>query len=324
MKNEKIIKAWDKIAPNEETEIRMYKNIRQKFQSQIKSSVFKERKLKTVLIIAAIFVIFTVTVIASVPLIFKLDLPAAISQRFSNYITEAEHNIIINNISLSPFGSNTMVITEKAGSNSFKALFSDFFIVDNKGNFYGHLTNGYLEAQKDWNEDKTYTVEFFGNVPSDVEFLKLIPYNSSTIPEIIIFDGIYPEEYPDGSKVDPREYYLESKFDINILPQKFKQSEYGNVSIESCVVTDEDITITYKYDGMVVQPLIIPTDGESSISQNGELSAKIPVYNNETNSYTLTFTFNKPIPNVKDIVKGLILIQHDIKLIEDQSIIIQL
>lgn len=104
-----------------------------------------------------------------------------------------------------------------------------------------------------------------------------------------------------------------------------KQSEYRNMLIESCVVTDENITVTYKYEGMVKTPAsIIITNGEKSISPNGELSFTAPVYNFEMDSYTIVFTFKKPLENAKDIVKGIKVIQYDIELLEEQAIIIPL
>ena len=254
-------------------------------------------------------------------LIATPDILAVTTQRYINYTEELQHDITINKVSISPLG-NVIAFTQKGGSGELnQELFNNYFIVDDKGNFYGKADHSY-NYRKDWEKDASIIVEFYGNVPSDVQYLKLIPYNFSPVGEIIRFIGENPEDYPDP---DPRGYYLESKAYISDLPYSFKQSDYGRVIIESCVVTEHDITVTYRYDGMVVAPFIIITDGDKSISPSGQLSTSAaPVYNRNTDSYSNIWTIEKPIENVRELVKGLIVIQYDVELLEEQAIFIPL
>ena len=288
-----------------------------------RENVKRHFKLRPIIVTAIIFVLLTVTAVASAPSILNLMLSTTITQDNMNYIEGLEHNIILDSVSLSPLG-NILMITEKGGDSPLnQELFENFFIVDDKGNFYGQ-TAPYINSRRNWEEDITYKVEFFGSVPPNAQYLKLIPYNYNPIPELCTW-LLNPAEYERAKlEVDLREFYFESKADVCDLPYIFKQSEYGNVLIESCVVTDEDITVTYKCEGMVISPRILPTDGVDSISSSGQLACHRPIYNPDTDSYTAVFTLNRPIGNLQDIVKGLKVIQFDIELLEEQAIIIPL
>jgi len=254
-------------------------------------------------------------------LVVTPNISAVTVQKNMNYIEGLKHDITIDRVSISPLG-NVLAFTEKGGNDELnRELFNNYFVVDDKGNFYGKADH-YLTSRNDWEKDAFVMVEFYGDIPSDAQYLKLIPYNDSPIPEIIKFIGENPEDYP---APDPREYYGESKAYISDLPYSFKQNEHGSVIIESCVVTEQDITVTYKYDGMVIPPFIIVTDGDKSISPAGQLSSiGEPAYNRNTNSYTDTWTITKSIENVQELVKGLKVVQYYVELLEEQAIIIPL
>ncbi|MCL2816571.1 MAG: hypothetical protein FWD23_18390, partial [Oscillospiraceae bacterium] len=172
-----------------------------------------------------------------------------------------------------------------------------------------------------WNRDKTFMSEFFGSVPPDAQYLKLIPYNFKPIPEIISDqNGVKPGE--DGfvgyEGLDPNEFYFESKSDIGGLPSSLRQNEYGNVLIESCVVNSQNISVTYKYEGMVKPPFFAFAD-----SKNNSISVSftpMPLYARSRDSYTVVFEINEPVKKAKQIT----VIQYDVELLEDQAIVIPL
>ena len=164
----------------------------------------------------------------------------------------------------------------------------------------------------------TYMIEFYGNVPADVQYLKLLPYNAAPIGEII---GPYTGNPEDYVELDPNSYYLESKAYINDLPRRFRQSEYGSITIESIAVTEQDITLTYKHEGIVISHFITVTNGEHPIPN---LSFTLPIYNRHEDLYTLVYTVTRPVENLQDKVKELKVIQYDIELLEEQAIIIPL
>ena len=247
------------------------------------------------------------------------DVSAVVTQRGINYAEGLKHDITIDQVSISPLG-NVLTFTERGGSDEqSRELFSNFFIVDDLCNFYGKASRD-INFRQDWEKDTSVTVEFYGDVPPEAKYLKLIPYNSSPIPEIVGgFVGDNPEDYPEP---DQREYYLESKAHIGDLPYSAKQSEYGSVSIESCVVTEQDITVTYKLEGMVIPPFIVITDGESSVSPEGQLALiQEAAYNRDADTYTDFWVIDKPLKNA---VNGLKLIQQDIELLQEQAIIVAL
>jgi|GEM_PF-4896451 len=314
MKNKKITDAWDNIYLGEENNNRITEKIRMKLQPQKKQVRFT---LKHTVAAAIIFVMLVTTVAASAPLIFKtLGLSFMITQDNMNYIEGLEHDIVIESIDISP-GYNILTITEKGGVSQLDTeLFANFFIVDDKNNFYGQAEYD-INGREKWENDITYSIAFNGEIPSDAQYIKLIPYNFKPIPEI----ASDIEKAKKDKTVDSREFYTESKEYIENLPYSFKQSEYGNVIIESCEVDDIHITLTYKHDGMVKPPFIVITDGEKTVSPSGQLSQyKNPVYNPETDSYTIVFSINRPIKEPK----GIKVIQYDINLLEEQSITIPL
>ena len=322
MKNKKIIDAWDEISLSEERKNIIFENIQQKLQPQKKPPAFK---LTPALITAAIFIMLVTTAAAVAPHIINLNLTANITQDNINYIAGLEHNITIDSVSISPDG-NFLTITEKAGTGELnRELFCNFFVIDDSGNSYT-LAELHIDSRRNWEEDITYTVEFCGNIPADAQYLKVIPYNYNPISELIADpNGVKPweEGFITPDWLDPNELYLESKAYISDLPYSFRQSEYGNVLIESCDVTDKDITLTYKCEGMVKPPLLSITDGKNSISPYGQLSFTNPVYDRDTDSYALVFKINKPNKPI-ETAKGLKVIQYDIDLLEDQAIIIPL
>jgi hypothetical protein len=216
------------------------------------------------------------------------------------YPSEIEHNIIIDRVSLSPLG-NILVITDKGGNSpANRELFQNYFIVDDKGNFYGQMYT--MRTRKNWEEDETTIIEFFGNVPDDAQYLKLIPYNDH--------GGIG-----------------HSAIEINNLPQKLRESDYGSVIVESCVITDEEVAVTYRYEGMLSASMVLiitAAEDEAPLFGSRRYTWTVPIYNRAEESYTNVFTFVNPLENAQDIVAGIELPQRDIELLENQAIIIPL
>ena len=213
------------------------------------------------------------------------------------------HNITIDRVSISPLG-NILVFTE-AGSDDLanRDLFSNYYICDDKGNFYGKLSN-FPNTRREPNEPTSLICEFFGNVPSDVQYLKLIPFNGG----FVEFDTV---EYTE----------------IASLPKKLKYSDYGNILMESCAITDESITFTYKYDGMIGNHFVTLFDENKDYLKGYSYSWTTHVYDIKTDSYSVTFTSDtseNPIENVKDKIKYLRYQRMNIELLEEQAIIIPL
>jgi hypothetical protein len=225
-----------------------------------------------------------------------------------------EHNITIDKVSISPLG-NILAFTT-AGSNSYETgeIFSNYFIVDDKGHFYGK-TVSYSSHPQNSEENEKFLIEFYGNVPSDAQYLKLLPYNLS---------GIAEWEEHNGELFLMN--YQETEAKISNLPQKVVESEYGSVIIESCIVTDNDITVNYRYEGMVDLGMRFSfTAGEMDLrAENMGWYSTSPIYNRHTDSYSYVFTFTEPRENAADIVTGVKIRQYDIELLEEQAIIIPL
>lgn len=253
-------------------------------------------------------------------LVVKPNLTAVVIQNDMNYADKIAHDITIDKVSISDLG-NILVFTEKGRNDSVNLqVFENYFILDDKGNFYGNILNdGYYG---NWNGHKTFMSEFFGSVPFDAQYLKLIPYNFEPIPEIISDpNGVKPGEegFVGYEGLDPGEFYFESKANIGDLPDSLRQNEYGNVLIESCVVNDRNISVTYKYEGMVKAPFFAFADSKNN-SISGLSFTPMPLYARSTDSYTVVFEINEPIEKAQRIK----VIQYDIKLLEDQAIIIPL
>ena len=218
-----------------------------------------------------------------------------------------EHNIIIDRVSISPLG-NILVFTEKGADNPVnREMFSRYFILDDKGNHYRRYED--IATRREWEKDETTLIEFFGDVPSDIQYLKLIPYKlnyyytESNLPEI-------------------------QEADLNNLPQSLKQSDYGNIIIDSYTVTDDEFIFTYRYDGIVseltARPILTVIDGEQPLVGKRGYTSTRWIYDRHTNSYTLVYTFPNPIENLKDIIKGIEIHPLNIELMEEQTVIIPL
>ena len=219
----------------------------------------------------------------------------------------AQHNITIDRISISPLG-NVLTFTEKIDDNkSTLELFNNYFIVDDKGNFYGKTKNDFYFL-KNKGKDTSAMIEFYGDIPSDVKYLKLIPYNASGTEEITHFIG------------------------DNNLPYIFKQSEYGNIIIENYVITESDITVTYKYDGAIVThyftpPFLVITNEDKILSPSWQNTAGEPIYDRNTDSYTDIWTIEETGEigeNPLNWVKGFKAYQYNVEFLEEQAIIIPL
>jgi len=214
------------------------------------------------------------------------------------------HEINIDRVSISPLG-NILLITEK-GKNDATHMesFQKYLIADDKGNFYG--MNPANLTRRSGKEDETNIIEFYGNVPADAQYLKIIPYKYSRGYSMDEMRLLYGTEYTE----------------IANLPHRFNQNDSGSVLIESCVVTNETITLTYKFEGIVdlstFSPHFIFEDG-TRVS----VWYTMPMYSGTTDSYTIIFTFSNPIENPES-VKNIGIYKYAIELLEEQAIIIPL
>ena len=233
-------------------------------------------------------------------LIIEPDLSAAITVNgiYDLHYYTVEHNITINKVSMSPLG-NIIVFTEPVQSDAPKT-FNNFYILDDKNHFYAH-ENWYL-----YNRDKnTYPVEFFGDITPDTQYLKLIPYNMK-----------FTENEKRNNSID-----IENAADY--LPARFKYSEYGDIIVESLIFNDEEVSITYRTEGIVGNFI-----NYNCLDENDDLLyaflCSVPRYDKNTGLYTVN------APNVTmmnpgaENIKKFSIEYTKINLLEDQAIIIPL
>ena len=244
------------------------------------------------------------------------DISAIIAQTdilsFESELKTVEHDITVAKVNISPLG-NILVLTQNLeNAQANQRLFSNYFIVDDKGNSYGKLDNNTTQMSMR-EEFGTFMVEFFGNVPPDAQYLKLIPYNypQVSIESIIEFVDFEPVYRPATDLID--------------LPHKFKQSGHGSIIVESVAVTDEDIAIVYRTEGMVRTgyldnlPYFYGADGK--LIQGSWIPAA-PMYDRNADSYELVIAFGNK--NAKDLITAIDFEEWDIEILEDQAVIIPL
>ena len=216
-----------------------------------------------------------------------------------------EHNIKIDRVSLSPLG-NIIVITELGAENIANKELLTFYILDDKGNFYGKLQGDYLESRGNQQEDNTRIIEFYGDVPLDAQYLKLVPYNSRQ------FGWKNPDASDAVSLVN------------GSLPARLKYSDHGDVIIESYAASGNELAITYKFDGMAGDYMPPSLIGISARESLGICSWTAHIYDRQTDSYTMTFTYENPIENPDGLMNHIGIHRRDIELLEDQAIVIPL
>jgi hypothetical protein len=218
----------------------------------------------------------------------------------THYIETTERSLTVDKVSISPLGNILMLTEAGASDEKNKFLFNKFFIVDDKGNIYRARINKWYRENPE--EDVTFIVEFFGYVPEDAAYIKIIPYNSR------------------------RSGYTANDFsiaDLDNLPARINYSNYGDIIIESSVVTDENIIVTYRTEGMVDDNLWLNLNWEIT-EHTGGISSYQPLYDRSTDLYTVTYTFKNPVENARDIIKTISTAQYDLDLLEEQAIIIPL
>ena len=231
------------------------------------------------------------------------NISTVVQQSYYGNPTKTIHNITVNKVSISPLG-NILLFTE-AGANdeSNKYLFKDFFIVDDKENIYRAKPNKWYRENPE--EDVSLVVEFCGYVPDDAEYIKIIPFEQKYL---------HNDNYSTT--------YNYAHFDS--LPSRIKYSDYGDVIVESAVVTDKSVTVTYRTEGMVDDDLRLSFDWSVLIELDVTYGSYKPIYDRSSDLYTVTYTFNKPIKNVREIITKIGTTQCKVELLEEQAIIIPL
>ena len=238
-------------------------------------------------------------------LVLKPGLSANITQEINEgvcvYISDdriINHNIAVERLSISPLG-NIIVLTEAGlGKDINTLLFYDFIITDDKGNIY---KKNNFRVRPDPGEDMTYAVEFIGCVPPDTEYIKIVPFNKRQ------------------SLTGSRTVY--NYADVDNLPARVKYSDYGDIIIESAVLGDENVTVTYRTEG-IVDEVWLNLDCRGFREKFGYSSERIG-YNRDTGLTTGYFKFNNT-ENAHIVVKGIGTAQYDIEFLEDQAIVIPL
>lgn len=223
---------------------------------------------------------------------------------------QIEHNINIEKVIISPFGSQ-IVITEKH-VNGKPILGTNFALFDQNGKSLKVLDKGYNGIGYG---DLTQVIEFLG-ADKNTNLLKLVPYTEDY------------EKEPQG---------VETK-NIDELPVELKVSKYGSIIVEDVNISDKKIKVTYSTKGVVVN-----NDGFKFLDENGEEvdftdvglndenkekqtgSAFLyePIYNRKTGKSSVTLEFYVGAENL-DKIKKISTYENIIKVIEDQAVTINL
>jgi len=128
----------------------------------------------------------------------------------------------------------------------------------------------------------------------------------------------------DGGYVTMRAAYSYVKTDE--LPKKIDYSQYGSVTIESVIVTEKDLTLTFTTEGIVDMNHLMFEFRHGNTGQISNITYlwHTPLYDYATDSYKVVFTFEEPVKSAKDDIKNIGIMQFNIELLEDQAIIIPL
>ena len=194
------------------------------------------------------------------------------------------HEISIDKVSISPFGSKIDII-ENTKSNNF---FDKFVLISDTGKYLNIIGSDskwedhdkYNKFGSTRNSTITTSFEFMGGT-TDIKSIKLLPFSVG-----VDSDGLPPPK-------------LISKPISSGLPISLEQSKNGTIVIDSIETTRESAIITIHTEGVVFSPSIVLLD------ENGEqLNMDIftdNAYNRKTYQTILTYRFKNA--SEQDITK---------------------
>ena len=205
-----------------------------------------------------------------------------------------KHNITIDKVSISPFGSQ-IIISEKSKDSR---IFRNFVLIDDKGMALDLLNT---DLQGSIFGKATNSFEFIkGNV--DMKYLRLIPIKA-----------------PDDSKE-----LVEEKSSIRQLPIAFKSSNIGSTVVEKIEFKKEIIEVTYHNEGINIgEPLFRFYDSNGKELPLGEYGISTSV-DRESGRYVQRLKFSNSQLDFSKIAQIGTPVGYDTELIKDQEIKINL
>jgi len=199
----------------------------------------------------------SLTVIPSI----KATITSGIKEKYT-------HNISIDKVSVSPFGSQ-IVITEKVKNDN---TFDDFALMSDKGKYLPIIPSAMYGGNDIITTKVTNSFEFMGGT-LDMKSIKLIPFSIGS---------------DDDGTPTPQ---LISNPISDKLPMTFKQSANGSIVIDDIKITKEAAKITFHTEGVVA----FPTASVALLDENGEhLKMELfldDTYDRQTSKTTISYSF---------------------------------
>lgn len=207
-------------------------------------------------------------------------------------VGDFKHNITIDKVSISPFGSQ-IIISEKIKDDR---VFDKFALIDDKGGVLDLLGTDLRASGK-----ATNSFEFIkGNV--DMKYLRLIPIKAQA----------------EGKEL------IEEKCSIKQLPIAFKTSSIGSAVVEKIEFKKETIEITYHNEGVNIwEPCFNFYDANGKEISLGD-QGKSTSIDRESGRYVQRIKFSNSQVDFSKIAQIGTFTGHNIELIKDQEIKINL
>lgn len=207
-------------------------------------------------------------------------------------VGDFKHNITIDKVSISPFGSQ-IIITEKIKDGR---VFDKFALIDDKGRVLDLLGTDLRASGK-----ATNSFEFIkGNV--DMKYLKLIPIKAQA----------------EGKEL------IEEKYSIKQLPITFKTSSIGSAVVEKIEFKKETIEVTYHNEGINIwEPSFNFYDSNGKEISLGD-QGKSTSIDRESGRFVQRIKFSNPHADLSKIAQIGTFTGHNIELIKDQEIKVNL
>lgn len=222
-------------------------------------------------------------------------------QKATVVIDNVKHNITIDKVSISPFGSQ-MLISEWVPLG--KHFFGIFALFDEKGNSLDVLNTDHTQQSI----GKTTNAFEFIKADKNMEYITLVPIKMSS-------DNV-PKPMPDPIG------------DINKLPVEMKVGKYGSVIVDNIVFTQNQIKITYHKEGVTLfDPAFLFYDKDGKEVELGDLALETST-DRVSGKYTQVLTAYKSKMDfsiiASEIAKISTFADEDNELLYDQQIRIDL
>lgn len=209
-------------------------------------------------------------------------------------VNDTKHDVTIEKISISPFGSQ-VVLSQYVKDNN---LFDSFAIYDDKGESLDVLSTDVSISSE--GEETKNSFEFI-KAKEDIQFINLVP---------IQYDGLVR-----GDMI---------VHNINDYPVNFEISSEGSILVEKVEAEGKKIKITYKKDGVTLgNPEFELYDSFGNEFEENEKAFLEYSVNRETGQYIATFEFYNDSVDTSKVAK-LGLSPQDFSVLRDQSVKVEI